>query len=299
MFVTGKGGVGKTTVATALGLAAAARGKRTIVCEVSREERMSRAFGVEEVGYSETELAPNLHTMSVDPQGALVEYLSDQTGSARVGGMLAGNRLFEYFAAAAPGLKELTMVGKVWELAQPQRRNPSDTPYDLVIVDAPASGHGVGMLRTPRTYREVARVGPIRRQAGHIVNFLSDARNCGVVAVSLPMEMAVTETFEVCDHVTDQGIATDAVIVNQLLPERFSAAEAREIEAVAPSNGSPNVAAALRAALSEHRRAGRQQNQLRRLRRRDIPVVTLPFVWEPELGLEELEDLAQELGRKL
>src|SRR5919112_3297729 len=139
VVVTGKGGVGRTTVAAALGLLAARRGKRVMVAEVAQQERMSRAFRREGLGYSEAELADNLFGMSIDPERALKEYLGQQVGSA-LGSVLTGNRIFEYFAAAAPGVRELATIGKVWELAQLERRRSRDAPYDLVIVDAPATG---------------------------------------------------------------------------------------------------------------------------------------------------------------
>src|SRR3954454_22949262 len=192
VVVTGKGGVGRTTVAAALGLAAARQGKRTMVAEVAQQERMSRAFRREGVGYSETELADNFWAMSVDPQHALDEYLTQQVGGA-LGNVLFHNRIFEYFVAAAPGVRELTTIGKVWELAQLERRSKA-APYDLVIVDAPASGHGLGMLRSPRTFGEIARVGPIRRRADAIHGFLTDRSRTGVVSVALPQEMPVNET---------------------------------------------------------------------------------------------------------
>jgi len=299
LFVTGKGGVGKTTVATALGLAAARRGLRTIVCEVSQQERMPQVFRREGVGYSETELAPNLFGMSVDPQLALEEYLIDQTGSARLGGLLAGNRIFEYFVAAAPGVRELATIGKVWELAQPTRRNPEASPYDVVIVDAPATGHGVGLLKTPNTYRDVARVGPIRRQAGHIRDFLRDPDSTAVLAVALAQEGPVAETLELAAELGGLEMPVQAVIVNELLPERFAREEAKELAAVADRDGSPKVAGALQAALSEHHRARSQRTQLRRLRRELDRVVTLPFIWEAELDLEAFGRLAAELDRKL
>jgi len=300
LFVTGKGGVGKTTVATALGLAAARRGLRTIVCEVSQQERMPQVFRREGVGYSETELAPNLYAMSVDPQLALEEYLIDQTGSARLGSMLAGNRIFEYFVAAAPGVRELATIGKVWELAQPTRRHPEASPYDLAIVDAPATGHGLGLLKTPKTYRDVARVGPIRRQAGHIRDFLGDPDRTAVVAVAIAQEGPVAETLELVAELRNElDMPTQATIVNQLLPERFTREDAKDLAAVAERDGSPTLAGALQAALSEHHRARSQRTQLRRLRRELDCVVTLPFVREAELDLEAFGRLAAELDRKL
>jgi anion-transporting ArsA/GET3 family ATPase len=299
IVVTGKGGVGKTTVAVALGLAAARAGKRTMVAEVAQQERMSRAFRREGLGYSEAELADNLFGMSIDPERALKEYLGQQVGGA-LGSVLFNNRIFEYFAAAAPGVRELATVGKVWELAQPQRRDSSTRPYDLVIMDAPASGNGLALLHSPRTFGDIARVGPIRRRADMIHEFLTDADRTALVAVALPQEMPVNETLEFREKLKDEmGMETQAVVVNSVLPERFTVEEAERIEAVNGNHGSDDVAAALRAALSEQRRARGQRVQLRRLKK-DVPdAVTLPYLFEPELRLEDFEKLSAELERKL
>jgi anion-transporting ArsA/GET3 family ATPase len=299
IVVTGKGGVGKTTVAVALGLAAARAGKRTMVAEVAQQERMSRAFRREGLGYSEAELADNLFGMSIDPERALKEYLGQQVGGT-LGNVLFNNRIFEYFAAAAPGVRELATVGKVWELAQPQRRDSRTRPYDLVIMDAPASGNGLALLRSPRTFGDIARVGPIRRRAEMINEFLTDARRTALVSVALPQEMPVNETLEFRDKLRDEmGMKTQAVVVNSVLPERFTADEAERIEAVNGGHGSEEVAAALRAALSEHRRAKGQRTQLRRLKKEVPDAVTLPYLFEPELHLHDFEKLSTELERKL
>lgn len=299
VIVTGKGGVGRSTVAGALGLVATRAGKRTMIAEVAQQERMSRAFRREGVGYSETELAAGLWAMSVDPQRALDEYLGQQIGGA-LAGVLIHNRIFEYFVAAAPGVRELTTIGKVWELAQLERRNRRAAPYDLVILDAPASGNGLAMLRAPRTFGDIARVGPIRRRADYIHHFLRDPERTGVVSVALAQEMPVNETIEFREKLhREMGMATDAVIVNGLLPERFAPDDCERIAAVNGEHGSPEVAAALRAALSEHRRARSQRAHLRRLRRAVGEVVTLPYIWEPELTLSDFERLADELERRL
>ena len=299
MVVTGKGGVGRTTVAAALGLAAARSGKRVMVAEVAQQERMSRAFRREGVGYSETELAPGFWAMSVDPQRALDEYLGQQVGGT-LGNLLFHNRIFEYFVAAAPGVRELTTIGKVWELAQLERRDRRSSPYDLVILDAPASGHGLATLKAPRTFGAIANVGPIRRRADMIDAFLRDPKRTGVVSVALAQEMPVNETIEFREKLeSEMGMKTDAVVVNALLPERFSADDAERVEAVNGEHGSPEVASALRAALSEHRRAKAQRAQLRRLKQEVGDVITLPYLWEPELRLADFERLAAELERKL
>jgi anion-transporting ArsA/GET3 family ATPase len=290
LVVTGKGGVGKTTVAAALGLMAARQGKRTIVCEVAEQERLRGLFGGVAGGHSEQELAPRLYGISIDPERSKEEWLHYQLRSAALAGLLGHSRIFQYLTAAAPGLTELVTIGKVWELAQLKRKTARASPYDLVIVDAPATGHGLAMLRSPRTFAEVARVGPIHRQAGIIHRFLIDPRSTGVVTVALPEEMPVNETLDLGGRLREQmGMGIDRIVVNQLLPERFTAAEAERLEAV---DGSP----AVRAALTEYRRARVQRSQLRRLRRfSDAPVTTLPFLFASDLGREQLEVLAGKL----
>jgi anion-transporting ArsA/GET3 family ATPase len=301
VFVTGKGGVGKTTVAAALGLVAARAGKRTIVCEVAHQERMSGVFRREGVGYSETRLGRGLYAMSIDPQQSMEEYLRTQIKPSPLYSVLFDNRLFQYFAAATPGMRELVTIGKVWELAQFERRNPEAAPYDLVIVDAPSTGHGLGFLRTPRTFRDAARVGPISRQAGKIDAFITDPASTGVVAVALPEEMPVNETVDFERGLQRElGMELDAVVVNALYPERFDGEEAERIEQAAAADGSPGVEAALKAALFEHRRARTQRAELARLSQelgRDP--LTLPFLFEPELDLGAFEQLSAKLEAEL
>jgi anion-transporting ArsA/GET3 family ATPase len=297
LYVTGKGGVGKTTVAAALGLAAAEAGRRTIVCEVAEQDRVSRAFKREGVvAETEVELADNLWAITIDPQRALEEWLGRQLGGAGLR-VLARSSAFQYFVAAAPGAKELITIAKVWELASPQRWDRSGRTYDLVVVDAPSSGHGLAMLTTPRTFGEIARVGPIRRQAFKVRDLLADGERTGYVAVALPEEMPVIETLELERKLPDAvGNELEAIVVNGMWPERFSAADAETLR-TASRNG---LAPAARAALTAHERARAQRTHLRRLRRAtSARVVTLPYLFESELGLPEYERLASDLARKL
>jgi anion-transporting ArsA/GET3 family ATPase len=150
VVVTGKGGVGKTTVAIALGLRAAAEGKRTIVCEVSAQEHASRIFNRAEVGFHEVEMEENLWAISIDPDESMREYVLLQLKVRAMRDVLFRSRIFSYLAAATPGLKELVTIGKIWELAQLDRKVKRGRKYDLVVVDAPSTGQGVGFLQTPR-----------------------------------------------------------------------------------------------------------------------------------------------------
>jgi anion-transporting ArsA/GET3 family ATPase len=287
VVVTGKGGVGKTTVAAALGLVAARRGLRTIVAEVARRDDVSRALGGE--GLQEEELAPGLHHVSIDPEVVMELYLTDQLPSA-LAEVLASSRTFTYLAAATPGMRELLTVGKVWELAQEDRRTPGAAPYDLVVLDAPATGHGVAVLSAPRTFAQVARVGRIARQGRTIDAMVTDPARTGVVAVARPEEMPVNETLALQDALLSEvGLDVGLVVANGMLPRRFSAAEARALDAAAD-------VPAVRAARHAHARAAAQRAQLERLRRGvRAPVATLPFVFDGD----HLTRLARELERTL
>jgi anion-transporting ArsA/GET3 family ATPase len=296
VIVTGKGGVGKTTVAVALGMRAAAEGKRTIVCEVSAQENASRMFDHTEVGFHEVEMEENLWSISIDPDESMREYVLLQLKVRAMRDMLFRSRIFNYLAAATPGLKELVTIGKIWELAQLDRKVKKGRKYDLVIVDAPATGHGVGFLQTPRTFASIARVGPIHSQAQTLDRFITDHEHTGVAIVALPEEMPVNESAALETDLRDEvGVAVDRVYLNGLYPERFSKPEAERLAGLAEGEEGA-VRAAARAALSEQERARSQRAQLARLRRRvEAPVKSLPFLFEPDLGPEA----ARRLSRKL
>jgi anion-transporting ArsA/GET3 family ATPase len=299
LYVTGKGGVGKTTVAAALGLAAARTGRRTIVCEVAEQDRMSRAFARHGVrAEQEVELAPDLWAITIDPQKALEEWLGRQLGGGPTGRILGHSHAFQYFVAAAPGAKELITIAKVWELAQAQRWDKHSRHYDLVVVDAPASGHGIGMLTTPRTFGEIARVGPIRRQAEKVSAMLADPARTGYVAVALPEEMPVNETIELERRLRDAvGLSFDAIVINAMWPERFSSHDVTKLRATARDGHAPESLGAVHAALAAHERVKAQRLHLRRLQdATDAPITPLPFVFESDLELAHYERLAAELA---
>ena len=260
LVVTGKGGVGKSTVAAALGLVGARSGRRTIVAEVARRGDVASAFdraGAEP--FEEIELAPGLFHISIDPQDALEEYLRDQLPRGPVADLLARSRVFGLLAAATPGMRELLTVGKLWELAQLDRRTPGAGAYDLVVVDAPATGHGLAVLTAPRTFAAAAGSGPVARQGKRIDATLSDPTLTAVLAVARAEELAVTETGELRAALrAGMGLELERVVANALDPDRFSEREAAQLRAHAAH---PAVERALRG----HGRALRQREQIARL----------------------------------
>ncbi len=295
LVVTGKGGVGKSTVAAALGLAADRRGLRTIVVEVAARDDLSRALGTSDAAgaYAEQAVSDRLHHISIDPQRAMEEYLRQQLPIGPLAALLARSRIFTALSAATPGMRELLTVGKVWELAQHQRRTRGSRPYDLVVLDAPATGHGLAMLQAPGTFAAVARVGPVAKQGRAVASFLSDARRTAVLAVSTAEEMPVAETLELRARLREQlGLDLSLVVVNAVVPHRFSGADERMLRAAPPS---PARHAALFAATW----ARHQRSQISTLRRglHDVPLVTLPFVFESALDAAALESLSRELER--
>jgi anion-transporting ArsA/GET3 family ATPase len=317
VVITGKGGVGKTTVAAAMGLLASHRGLRTIVVEVGDQTRLPELFGhrPREAG-EETKLQERLWSISIDPDLALLQWL--QALGGRVSGrLLASSGTFQYFAAAAPGAKELVSMVKIWELTQGSRWQRRAAGYDLVVLDAPATGNALGMLGSPNTFGAIARVGPIAGQAQRVGDLLQQPDRTAFVAVAMATDMAVTETLELQDGLRERlGRSLDTVVVNGLLPQRFSAAELSAIAALEdgqPADTRPHKipdrrtgaasdsvlrrSAAL-AARTVHQRASFQHSQLARLRRRQFDVVGIPFVWGAAMDLPAVERIAEQLGRK-
>src|SRR4051795_3719844 len=263
VVVTGKGGVGKSTVAAALALAAVRDGRRVAVGELGGHARVAgvlRGSGID--------------TLTVDVHHALTEWLATQL-PRRLADLLMRSGAFASLVGAAPGGSELIAMTKLWELVQRRRWNPRAKPYDLVIVDAPASGHGAALLRAPRTFADIARVGPIGTQAREVADFLK--QDAGFVIVTLPAELPVSETLQLQQQLPD----VDLVVANAVLPRRFAAADLEALRAV---DGAPVAAARAQAG-----RVRAQQGQLARLRRGARgPVVTLP--WMLDVEPDELAD---------
>ena len=212
LFVTGKGGVGKTTIASALALLGAQQGKKTLLAEVDAKGNLSDFFETGPTKFAERQIAPNLFAMSMDTEESLKEYLSLQLRLpliARIGPLA---RTFDFVANAAPGVKEILTVGKfVWEVRRKR--------FDLIVVDASATGHIVGQLAAPQAINELVQVGLVRDQTGWMLDILRDPAQTGVVIVAAPEEMPVNETIELAGRIGEETVVDlAAVVVNRVLP---------------------------------------------------------------------------------
>jgi anion-transporting ArsA/GET3 family ATPase len=310
VIVTGKGGTGKTTVAAALAAAAAAAGRRVLVAEVGPDEHLPAllAPGSGPVGYEGRELAKGLRAMRIDPYEALAEYLGLQIGLRGLVRRVLANAAFRQLMDASPGWRELITLGKVWHLEQARaehRRGPAaDAPrYDLIVVDAPATGHGLTFLDVPRVVGQAVRTGPLRRHAGWVEAMVRDRDRTLLLPVALAEDLPARETVELVARVRAQvGVAVDRVVVNAVLPAPFPPAledlDARHARLPAslaiPGAPPPGVLAACAAQL-------RARHTLNRLwtdeiaRATGLPVVVLPRLARGVRGPADLATLSASL----
>ncbi len=290
VVVTGKGGCGKSTVAAALAVAAAARGTEVIVAEVDARGDVARALGASGTPEPsvEVELAPHLHHVSIDPDSALRHYLADQLPSRALAETLLSSRVFPYFVAATPGMRELLTIGAVWDLTQEESRRTGERLYDLVILDAPATGHGLAMLEAPSTFERAAQAGRIAGQAGQIDALIRDPSRTAVVAAARPEELPVNETIDLAGELEERlSVPLAAVVVDRVHGDPLTPEESR---LVAQAGTDP---AATGAALAVHRRAEAEHLELGRLREAlSCPILTLPEIPSVDLGPGEVAGLA-------
>jgi anion-transporting ArsA/GET3 family ATPase len=296
LFVTGKGGVGKTTVVAALAERFARQGKRVLVAETSAKEHLSTVFGRASLPTQITELSPGLFGVLLDADVALKEYGAIVLKSERLVGALFDNKLVRGFFHGAPGLKEWAALGKAWYHSTEVLSDGSPR-FDVVILDAPATGHGLDMLRVPKTIVELSPPGVLKSDAERAWAQFRDPAQSGVVVVSLPEEMPVNESLELCTAlVSELGLPLSAVIVNQLVPELFAPAE---LDVLAGLDEPDETTAAAQALAAGVRRAARQKVQaesLERLKALGTLQLTLPYLPEGVHGAAALSKLARALG---
>ncbi len=290
VVVAGKGGVGKTTTTAALALAAARIGMSVLILEVEGKSGLPSIFGRPQLSYEEVELAPRVRARTLTPDEALLDYLHGN-GLRRISKRLVNSGALDVVATAVPGMKDILVLGKVKQL-------DLQRAADLILLDAPAAGHAVSFLLSPRGLLDAVRVGPIRKQAADVIDMLSDPVRCQVVLVTIPEETPVNELVDTAFAIEDRvGVALGPVVVNGCYPHVDVVEPEQDVERDAEAAGvfvSHREARDL--ALAADFRARRQELQSSEADRLaqllPLPQVRLPFLFHAELGPAELDVLA-------
>jgi anion-transporting ArsA/GET3 family ATPase len=304
VFVTGKGGVGKTTVAAALAQLAAERGQRVLACEVDAKGDLSSLFEAPPTGFTEREIAPCVFAMSMDTEASLREYLKLNLKIPVVGRIGPLAKAFDFVATAAPGVREILTVGKLcYEVREGH--------YDLVVVDAPATGHIVSQLAAPQAINDLVKVGLIRTQTDWMLDILSDPTRTGLVAVTTPEEMPVAETLELADRVAaETTVRLSGVVVNRVLPELFGRHEEEVFDQLTDPAGTERLAELVggdvgpviegaRLAVTMRRTRAEHLQRLREGLDQTVPVLYLPYLFTRAHGLRTTRQVAASLGEEL
>lgn len=295
VFVTGKGGVGKTTVSAALALSLAARGKRVLIAMCNAKERVSTLFGSAPVGKEVIPVAENVWAVNIDPDTALDEYGLMILKVRAFHRAVFDNKYVRAFFRGVPGLQEWAMLGKAWFHAI-EKDERGKHRFDVVLLDAPATGHGLDMLRVPKIIVEIAPAGVLRRDAELAWAMFQDPKQSSVIVVTLPEELPTTESLELIRSIeTELKLPIGEIVVNGIFPSLFSEAEREALlasEASSQEPGDQAIEAARRRALRERS----QSASLDKLARLPQPKIHLPFLFQGAAKPEAIAELAKRFG---
>jgi anion-transporting ArsA/GET3 family ATPase len=315
LIVSGKGGVGKTTVAGAMALMAVRNGRKVCVAEVDRKGTLAKLLGTSQLTYEPREILPNLYGLNIIPEESLAEYLKVQYHMKRISKIFLSTHFVDFITGAAPGLKDILVLGKIWYLEQNKGSGPHHD-FDTIIVDAPAAGHMLTFLSAPIGLADAVRVGPVRRQSDWLVQMLRDPERCRVHFVSLAEEMPVTETLETAKVVEERlKISQGPLLANQIYSELLSDKEIRMIEeaddrlvedvllearGVGLNLDGQELRALFKYAAFLNARREIQLSYLKLLKgKTEKPVIELPFLFSAGLAIPDIETLADVMEEKI
>jgi anion-transporting ArsA/GET3 family ATPase len=296
VLVTGKGGVGKTTVCAAQAVALAARGKRVLVAMCNAKERLSTMLGVPPIGSDVVAVKDNIWAVNMLPEKAIEEYGTLVLRSRLLSKTLFDNKYLRTFLRAVPGMQEWSMLGKAWWHTT-ETLPDGRFKYDAVILDAPATGHGLDMLRVPMVIMETVPAGILRRDAERALALFRDPQACAIVLVTLPEEMPVTETIDLSRALGDMRMPIGQVFVNAVLPPLFTADEGARLEALgalATAGVTGPGDAVLAAGRERATREKLQRESIERLGRElRAPTSHLPLLFEDAAKPEPIRALSR------
>ena len=300
LFVTGKGGTGKTTIAAGLAWLLAAAGRRVLACEVDAKGDLAAAFEAGTVGFEPAQVPGGPWVMSMDTEASLREYLRLHLKIPVIGRIGPLAAAFDFVATAAPGVREILTVGKLcYEVRE--------RTYDTVVVDAAATGHVLGQLTAPEAINSLVKVGLIRSQTGWMVDILNDRATTGVVVVTTPEEMPVLETLELVDALRETtGVDVAGVVVNRTLPELFGVRDEATFASIASGRpgrlgdvGFDGVFDATRHATSRRRLGAEHVATLRDGLPEGLPIAFQPYLFTRAEGLRATRQVAASLAGEL
>jgi len=295
---TGKGGVGKSTISAAMALAAARRNRRVLAIELNTKERISRLFGRPEVGSTIKKIHDNVWAVNITPDSAMKEYVLMKLKIELLYRVVFENRFVQQFLRVIPGLKELVLIGKAWHHEQEVDRSGHPL-WDFIVVDAPATGHGLFFLRIPRVITDALSSGPMVEETRKILDLLQDPKRTALNLITLMEEMPVNETIELKKKVDDiLGMPMGYLIANGIYPTLFTPREASQIEQLRNARGRQDdiEGRLLKSALFRHERCDLQAGYRSRLKRSlKLPIIEVPYFFEPEMNFEIIRRIASHI----
>jgi anion-transporting ArsA/GET3 family ATPase len=290
LFVTGKGGVGKTSVTAAIAHCLAAKGLRVLAIEVGGVASLAVTFGLPEAGYEPVQVTEQITTMRITPQDCLREYGLMKLKLKSVYNLVFENLFVKNLINMTPGMEELLLIGKIGFSVQAVLQKPLKVPYDIVLVDAPPTGQGVGLFTLPKTIINAVAAGPMRREMEAIQEILADPETTGIFIVTNAEELAVDEAVEMDHELGGEraDLPVVAAVFNKIIPEENSPADEELISSCAETDGAtlkPNVIRELHAAQAVLTIRREQVRQIERFRRKSVlPVLSLPVLPAADLA---------------
>ncbi|MEZ4265085.1 MAG: ArsA family ATPase [Myxococcota bacterium] len=301
VIVAGKGGVGKSTMCAALGLLSARAGARTLIVEFNANQKAPALFGKVSADYEIQELEPNLYSLAIQAEPALHEYALRKVRFERVYQTIFQHEAVKRLLAMIPGMNELLLLGKAFDLER--ERKHGEPVWDRIIIDSPATGHGVSLLRLPSAILGVIERGPMADEVRKMQELLVDPARTAIHLVTLPEEMPVRETLELLGQIdTLLQIPKGWLFINSVWPEVLDASDAELLKLMhSTAQGvDPVVDAALARAerMAERRRF--QEAYLAELARKvQMPSVEVPYLFVPEFGRDAIHTLADHIARNM
>jgi len=299
LLITGKGGVGKSTLTLSLGKAALQQGKRVLLITFPGQNLIANLYSLKSpLGYKAQKLEKNLYALGLDAQQSLREYALRQVKLEILYRYVFKNKVVKYFIEVTPGLNDLLFFGKIYDFVLGKKKKS----YDLIILDMPATGHGITMLQTPRKIIDMIQVGPLYKNAKAMNAMLSNSQLTGICIATLAEEMPVNETLEMAEKIQKElQLPLMGVLVNGLYPKVFQQTELEPLKGrVSLEEANAHLRRRLlQFAQSQHRRQLAQEAQVVQLSGQfpDKHLVKLPFVFDKSFQLSSIEQISQHLAK--